>query len=318
MGDFVDFKTVCARLPIGIMILDREYRVRYWNSWLEEKTAMAEGQVCGQRLEDIYAGWKNERFNWAVSQAISYKIPQILSQALNRYLIPIKVARASEHGLPLMQQQVSVMPIGGEDGQRYALVIIQDVTETVIRSSAMNEMVHKFREVSLRDPLTNLFNRRFMWEWLGHHIKEAQRYSSSLACMMLDIDHFKVLNDTYGHDVGDEILKAFAALVSQQLRESDILVRYGGEEFCAFLPKCSLYQATTSAQRVLELVRTTSLGGLPAGEVTCSIGVAIYDSQHKPSADTLIKLADERLYEAKKSGRDRVVSAEDGWTEGGQ
>ena len=307
MTDFIDFETVCGEMPVGVFILDREGRIRYWNGWLTEKTGQAASTVEGRRLEEVFEGATNDRFYFAVEQAIEYKIPQVLSQALNHYLIPIAIPRSGRHGVPRMQQQVKVMPLGGRDKQAYALVIVQDVTENVIRSSALTEMVQKFRDVSLRDPLTNLFNRRFMWEWLLHHIKEAERYHSDVACLMLDIDGFKALNDYYGHQRGDEILKGFARVVGEELRESDILVRYGGEEFAGFLPRCDLARAVTTAQRILEKVRRTRIGRLAAETITCSIGVAVYEAKRPVTSEELLREADRRLYEAKGGGKNRVM-----------
>ncbi|HKJ75764.1 MAG TPA: diguanylate cyclase [Gammaproteobacteria bacterium] len=310
MTDFIDFETVCSEIPVGVLILDTEFRIRYWNGWLAEKTEVPADSAVGQRLEGLFPDGTNDRFFWAVEQALEYRIPQILSQALNHYLIPIAIPRSGRHGVPRMQQQVKVMPLAGRDGRPYALVIVQDVTENVIRSSALTEMVQKFRDVSLRDPLTNLFNRRFMWEWLLHHIKEAERYQSHVACLMLDIDGFKDLNDRLGHQRGDEILKGFARVVGEELRESDILVRYGGEEFAAFLPKCDLAHAVTSASRILERVRRSTIAGLPGGTVTCSIGVAVYQPDRPTTSEELLREADRRLYEAKRGGKDRVMPPE--------
>jgi diguanylate cyclase (GGDEF)-like protein len=327
MTDFIDFELVCEQLPLGVFVLDKEYAVRYWNGWLAHKTGIAAEQALGQTLERLFDDWENDRsagdarrgdardsvrqrFYWAVEQAIAYKIPQLLSQALNRFLLPVPVALSGRHGVSLMQQQVKVVPLTGTGGETYAVVIVQDVTENVIRTSAMRDMVQRFKEVSLRDPLTDLFNRRFMWEWLEQHIKEAQRYQEGIACLMIDIDRFKKLNDNHGHQFGDEILKEFALTVSEVLRESDIFVRYGGEEFAAFLPKCDGQQAIATAERIVETVRHASIAGLESRQVTCSVGVAVYDPACPASMEDLLQEADQRLYDAKRSGRDRVMPRE--------
>jgi diguanylate cyclase (GGDEF)-like protein len=308
----LDFRLICEQLPIGLFVLNRDDRISYWNDWLADKSGITPAQALGRRLEDLYPGWRNERFQWAVEQAIDYNIPHVLSQALNRLLLPIKVPLSERHGVALMQQKVSVMPLpGGDSG--HALVIIQDVTDTVVRAQAANDVMQRFREVSLRDPLTNLFNRRFMWEWLAQELKSADRNNAPLACLMLDIDHFKPLNDSLGHQRGDEILQGFVASVATQLRESDILVRYGGEEFAAFLPRCTLRHAIITAQRIRQQVRGQAIAGLTPGQVTCSIGVALYDPQLPGTgAEELLREADRCLYEAKHKGRDRVCPATEG------
>lgn len=107
------------------------------------------------------------------------------------------------------------------------------VQERTRHLQAALEELEEAWEQSTRDALTGLFNRRFMWEWLLPQLKQAHRHKTPLACLMLDIDRFKELNDSYGHDVGDEVLKDFSEVVANSLRESDIVVRYGGEEFVA-------------------------------------------------------------------------------------
>jgi diguanylate cyclase (GGDEF)-like protein len=311
MDTMFDYRLICEQLPIGLFVLNRDGRICYWNDWLADKSGITPPQALGKRLDELYPDWHNERFQWAVEQAIDYHIPHVLSQALNRLLLPIKVPLSERHGVALMQQKVNVMPLPGGDAD-YALVIIQDVTETVVRAQAANDVMQRFREVSLRDPLTNLFNRRFMWEWLAHELKMADRNTAPLACLMLDIDHFKLLNDSLGHQRGDEILQGFAATVAAQLRESDILVRYGGEEFAAFLPRCNLRHAIITAQRIRHQVRGQAIAGLEQGQVTCSIGVALYDPQLAGDAEDLLREADRCLYQAKHGGRDRVCPASEG------
>ncbi len=313
MDEEFDFRLICEHLPMGLFVLDAERRIRYWNEWLAEKSGISAQQAAQQRLEDLFPGWSNERFQSAVGQAIDYRIPHVLSQALNRLLLPIKVPLSEHYGVTLMQQKVSVLPLSGSAGSHCALVIIQDVTETVVRAAAANDVMRRFREVSLRDPLTNLFNRRFMWEWLAQKLKDATRDNTSLACLMIDLDRFKRLNDSLGHQRGDEILQAFAVAVMAQLRESDILVRYGGEEFAAFLPRCNLQHAIVIAQRIRQDVRAMAIADLEPGTVTCSVGVALYDPQQSPKdAEALLREADQRLYAAKRGGRDRVCPDDDG------
>lgn len=306
MGGLVDFRQVCEELPNGILILDRERRIRYWNRWLVEKTAITSEQALDRALDDLFPGWSNDRFYWAVDQAIGYRMSQILSQTLNRYLIPIDTTLGERHGVSLMQQKVSVIPIAGLDGEGYALIIVQDVTDSVLRSLAMGELMREFKEVSIRDPLTGLFNRRFMWEWLKQQEREAKRYGNCIGCLLIDLDYFKRLNDSYGHQRGDEILKGFADAVVGMLRESDILVRYGGEEFAAFIPACSLHRGVTTARRILEQISRAGIAGLKEGEVTCSIGVSILDPSNGGTVEDALDEADNQLYQAKRGGRERV------------
>lgn len=162
-------------------------------------------------------------------------------------------------------------------------------------------------EQSTRDELTGVFNRRFMWEWLLPQLKHAVRHKAPLVCLMLDIDQFKRVNDSYGHDVGDEILIGFSGIVANRLRESDIVIRYGGDEFVAFLPECDLEGGLAVAERIRQTVMSSRLSSLTNGELTCSIGVACYDSGEPLTGGELLKQADSALYKAKNTGRNRVA-----------
>lgn len=156
--------------------------------------------------------------------------------------------------------------------------------------------------------LTHLYNRRYLWDWLENQLSQCARYGHPLACLILDIDHFKQVNDNYGHVKGDEVLVDFSRVVAEHLRASDILVRYGGEEFVILAPYCSLTDAGEMARRILNSARSRAIGGLAVGKVTCSIGVSEWTSAQPCTAEELLNMADTRMYQAKKNGRDRVVS----------
>ncbi|MBZ0106381.1 MAG: GGDEF domain-containing protein [Sulfuricella denitrificans] len=295
------------QVPIGIVVLDAECRVQHWNGWLAQKTAIGEKDAQGKTLSELFPNFRSPRLQWAVEQAITHLSPQVLSQALNQFVIPIHTRFSGRHGTSMMQQHVHVAPLTGRDGRIQAVVSIMDVTESITRSSALIEVAQKLQHDSNRDALTGLYNRRFMWEWLVQQLKLCNRHAHPLGCLLLDIDHFKMINDTYGHDEGDQVLRSFAQVAQDRLRDSDILVRYGGEEFAALLPHCSPQDAIDAAQAILQTVRKAAFGALPAGKVTCSIGVSWWTVGHPVTGEELLKCADKRLYEAKQGGRDRVV-----------
>jgi diguanylate cyclase (GGDEF)-like protein len=291
-------------LPLGIIVLDHEGRIRAWNAWLSDHTRLDLDRVSGKTLSELFPGFENPRFEWALEQVLEGGLPQILSQSFNRYLIPIKTPETERDGLNFMQQSVQLSPLSEEGA--LCLVSIIDVSENVLRSSALVKMAKTLQESALHDSLTELYNRRFMWEWLEHEFSQARRYDYSVGCLLLDIDHFKTINDTLGHDAGDRALCDLARLLSAQVRESDVVVRFGGEEFAMLFPHCALSDGVRRAEHIVDTVRQSSLGGLDAGRVTCSVGVAIFDPAYPVTGDELLKQADVRLYEAKQAGRNRV------------
>lgn len=165
---------------------------------------------------------------------------------------------------------------------------------------------HELEQQSIRDALTNTYNRRFLWEWANSHFKQAKRDNYQIACCLFDLDHFKNINDTYGHDVGDQVLIDFVRLIESEKRRLDILVRYGGEEFLAMISHADQEKAISYAERIRSLVENHLFGDLDAKSVTCSIGVALWDPNDNSSAEALIEKADKAMYEAKSSGRNCV------------
>lgn len=168
----------------------------------------------------------------------------------------------------------------------------------------------RLRDQSLRDPLTRLFNRRYFEEAFARELKRSERHRSQLSLLMLDIDFFKRINDTYGHDVGDEVLRGLGALLATQMRTEDTICRLGGEEFVALLPSTTLEQGAAAAEKLRQAVRGLKfreLAGMSGG-VSCSFGVATFP-EHGRSRDALMHAADQALYRAKHSGRDRVEPA---------
>lgn len=162
---------------------------------------------------------------------------------------------------------------------------------------------HNLEELSIRDSLTGIFNRRYLLKISEELIKDYERMNSQMSVLMIDIDYFKKVNDTYGHVFGDWVLVRVSEMIKEGLRGTDILARYGGEEFSVILPNTELKDATQIAERVRKHV--ASMRNRKGGAVTVSIGVAEY--QPGQSMVELIECADKCLYEAKRRGRDRVV-----------
>lgn len=162
-------------------------------------------------------------------------------------------------------------------------------------------------EQAIRDPLTGLYNRRYVQETLPRDLSRARREGHPLALVLLDLDHFKRVNDSYGHAAGDEVLKTVSAILMQGARESDMICRYGGEEFLIALPGMSPEQALQRVQAWrLELAQTHTKVGDAIVNVTLSAGIAAYP-MHGADTDTLVARADEALYRSKAQGRNRVT-----------
>jgi diguanylate cyclase (GGDEF)-like protein len=166
------------------------------------------------------------------------------------------------------------------------------------------------RNQSIRDPLTGLFNRRYLEETLEREIKRAERGRGAVGVVMLDLDRFKNFNDTFGHNVGDMLLAELGRLLQTSIRTSDVACRYGGEEFVLVIPDADVEVTCQRAERVREAVKRlfVSCRGQSVGSVTVSAGVAAYPT-HGVTAEALVQAADAALYRAKSDGRDRVIAS---------
>lgn len=174
------------------------------------------------------------------------------------------------------------------------------------RTEELNEANKKLHEIAIRDVLTGLYNRRYLMERFGQELDRAKRYGNSLYAVLLDIDHFKQVNDTWGHDAGDLILKNVAALLEETVRDSDILGRYGGEEFCIIIPNVDENGVSVLLERLREKMAAQKHAyGEEKLRITCSFGVAALEKDIA-DVDSLLKLSDLALYQAKEAGRNRV------------
>jgi diguanylate cyclase (GGDEF)-like protein len=168
----------------------------------------------------------------------------------------------------------------------------------------------ELHEISITDSLTRLYNRKHLMETLDREVTRSERYSHPFSLLIIDIDHFKKYNDTYGHLAGDEVLRRLASVFKETIRSSDYAARYGGEEFIIILPEISPEQGVEAAERIRRKVGEQRFeGDGEAIEVTISVGVASYPENGK-DAETVIRNADEALYEAKKLGRNQVILAD--------
>jgi len=238
-------------------------------------------------------------------------------------------ARPDERFLPVIilsvksdvDTKVEGLRIGADDfiAKPFAEAEILARCAAMLRIKLLQDQLRATRrsleEQSVTDGLTGLKNRRFFDERLPEEFRRAQRYSDPVSLMMIDLDHFKEVNDRYGHQMGDVVLRDAAAAIKASVRDPDICSRYGGEEFAVILPKTHLGGALTVAERVWRGLRdqvyrqeVPAVGQATVAEVrvTASVGLAIFPSRDIVTAELLVKFADEALYQAKRSGRNNI------------
>jgi diguanylate cyclase (GGDEF)-like protein/PAS domain S-box-containing protein len=207
---------------------------------------------------------------------------------------------------------LSVSAVYDDDGQiAYLLGIVVDITERKQLEQQLHQANVLLQEQAIRDSLTRLYNRRYLDEALPREFQRAERHSQSIGIIMIDVDHFKRFNDTYGHDAGDALLRAVGVFLQHHTRSEDIVCRYGGEEFTVVLPGASHEDASQRAEELragIQALVVTHQGQKMKG-ITASFGIAIFPA-HGTTAEALVSAADQALYQAKYNGRNQVAVAD--------
>ena len=259
----------------------REVRQRLGQGYLESEI---EQLLCSLRL----AAWPLIAEEWASDGRAAVAALQALQHAMD-----FAILQLSDFYQELAQQKAE---------------------EHLAEMEAMNR---RLEDLSVRDALTGLYNRRYFADRLGHEHARSTRHSRPVALLMVDIDHFKRINDTYGHQTGDDVLRAVSQILINQTRTIDVICRYGGEEFAALLPETPFDGALLLAERLREHValmqikprgQDASSTTATTGPVECtiSVGLAMLDRELMPTPDSLVAAADTALYASKHGGRNRV------------
>ncbi|XXF80058.1 diguanylate cyclase [Myxococcaceae bacterium GXIMD 01537] len=174
------------------------------------------------------------------------------------------------------------------------------------RLDVLEERLHELQKLSTTDGLTQIHNHRYFQERLREEFRRAQRYDDALSLIFLDLDHFKSINDRFGHMTGDGVLREVAAALLRSVRETDLVARYGGEEFAVLLPRTHLTGALTVAERIARELAGLKLGPDGSLRVTASLGISGFPHRTVLTSEQLVLTADEALYRAKREGRNKI------------
>jgi two-component system, cell cycle response regulator len=246
--------------------------------------------------------------------------------------MPLKDGLAVLKGVKEAKCDIDVIILTGHSDEATAIECLQSgaydyllkpVEDIEVLLTAVNRAIHKrnlelknkdlirqLEEMAIRDPLTGLYNFRQLHVSLDEEMTRSQRYGHAFCVSIVDVDHFKAVNDNFGHLFGDHVLKKLGEIMRRALRDTDRLFRYGGEEFVILMPETSPEEAASAADRIMDSIRThTFISDEKSAQITVSIGGAGFPFQSIDKVE-LIKLADQALYRAKESGRDRFVFSE--------
>ncbi|KJU81585.1 PAS/PAC sensor-containing diguanylate cyclase [Candidatus Magnetobacterium bavaricum] len=298
----MNFSEIFDVVNIGLVILDSDFKVVYWNRWMQLHSELSASEIVGMSIFDFYPHLNTARFLRSLKAVIKLGNNVFFTQRPHKYLFPFKPVGSFSVNFDHMRQNCIMGPLRNEqEGKVYAFITVQDVTAQVAHEQTLLEL-------NITDPLTGTYNRRYLETRLSEEFSRYMRTSKPFSLIMLDIDFFKKVNDTYGHTCGDIILKATASMCLSQLREIDVIARYGGEEFCCVMVETELDGATVVAERLRQSVMELENNfNNQVVKVTISLGVAqMQEDIYSPVV--LLEKADNALYEAKRTGRNRVVT----------
>lgn len=298
---------VIDRVNIGVFIINSRMEIVLWNHFMEVNSGRSPSTVLGKNLFDCFPDLPRNVVENKIKGVFILKNFAFSSWEQRPYLFKFRHNRPVTGGVEFMYQDYTFMPIKNEQGEvGHVCVTLTDTTDTAIYKRMHQEALASLAEASNRDGLTGVYNRRFLEESIAKEFSRAQRYGGSISLVMLDIDHFKHINDTHGHLAGDEVLRTTAKHLNSIVRRMDTLGRYGGEEFCVLLPETTMNGAETYAQRIVSHVANTPI---PYGDtliqLTISAGIAQYHKNMTRYED-LIQEADDALYRAKEAGRNCI------------
>jgi diguanylate cyclase (GGDEF)-like protein/PAS domain S-box-containing protein len=292
----MESKDILDHISDGVYFVDRDRRISYWNKGAEKLTGFGAEEVEGKFCRDNILIHVDEKG----CQLCVDQCP--LKAAMGDGLIreaEVFLHHKNGHRVPVL---VKAVPVRDEHDE------IVGAVETFSDNSAKERILNRVSELeraAFHDPLTDLPNRRFLETMLQTRSDENKRYGWPFAVLMMDIDHFKGVNDTFGHDVGDAVLKVVSATLYANCRTSDLVGRWGGEEFLAVVANCDEKELLNIAERYRHLIATSHVEAMKDQLVTISIGGAV--ANHREEVSTVIKRADEKLYMAKANGRNRTV-----------
>ena len=301
---------IVDRVNVGVFIVNEQCEIELWNNFMSSNSGMSFDDVAGKNLFECFPDLPKRWFSKKLSSVFMLKSFAFTSWEQRPHIFKFNHNRPVTGGLEFMCQDLTLMPIKNDDGDVTSVcVVIFDVTDTAIYHAMHQMALGKLEKLSRVDGLTQLYNRAHWQIRLDEEFKRSIRYESPMSLIMFDLDHFKVVNDTYGHLGGDAVLVAVAQIVRDSLRDSDIAGRYGGEEFGIVLVNTTTEGAVVVAERIRATIESTPIafddGFINA---TASLGVACFTPNYS-TIEEFIAASDEALYKAKQAGRNKVVAS---------
>lgn len=283
-------QTLLENIPKGIMLTSKDGTIEYVNKYFETITLYKKEEVLGQKVNILKSGHHPQKF-----------YEKLWNKVQNEGYFNGEIINRKKDG-QIYHQRVSITAVFEQDRISSYIAIFSDISQEKEILQKLKNQKESLKKQAQTDYLTNIYNRNKFDNILEYECKKFERYKENFCLIFIDIDHFKQINDQFGHDVGDSVLVELSSVISQNIRTSDTFARWGGEEFVLLLSQTTLTHSKRIANKLRKLVEFFEFETV--GNITVSMGLVEYDTTY--SVEEFIKRADNALYKAKKNGRNRV------------
>ena len=298
-------------IDVGLIVLELDLKVKVWNGFMENHSGLIAAHVVDKDLTDLFEELPLTWLKQKINSVCLLKNKAFTTWEQRPFVFKFKSYRQITSSAEFMYQNVTFLPLTDITGKvTQVCMIIYDVTDVALNKQAFQDVNNKLETLSQTDRLTNLFNHEYWRECCEKEYKRHTRTKQPAALIMFDIDHFKKVNDNYGHPFGDEVIVGVADCLRNNMRETDLAGRYGGEEFTLLLVDTDLNNAKLVAERLRLAIENHPFQY--QGErikVTVSLGISEITSNIL-NYKTWIKTADLGLYIAKDTGRNKIGISE--------
>ncbi|QBG37561.1 GGDEF domain-containing protein [Litorilituus sediminis] len=294
-------------IDVGLVVLDKDYKIQIFNGFMENHSGLLPREVKGQLLFDLFDEIPQDWFKRKAESVFLLKNKAFTIWEQRPYLFKFESYRPVTGSAEFMYQNTTFIPLLSASGEvTHLCLLVYDVTDTAIHKQSLELANQELAVLSQTDGLTKLFNRNHWEHCLQAEYKRWSRSHHASSLVMLDIDHFKNVNDSYGHMVGDEVIRHLSDLIRSHVRETDVSGRYGGEEFAILLSDTDLSNAKIFAERLRKEVASSVVKHNDIDiQYTISIGIAEVEKTLS-NYEAWIECADAALYRAKEGGRNQV------------
>ncbi|WP_076540612.1 sensor domain-containing diguanylate cyclase [Shewanella sp. UCD-KL21] len=295
-------------IEVGLVVLDRDYNIQLWNGFMENHSGVSPNSIKGQNLFEVFNDLPSEWLKQKMESVFLLKNRSFISWEQRPYVFQFKNYRPITGRADYMYQNITLLPLASLTGEiTHISIIVYDVTDIAINKLQLKSVNEQLETLSQTDSLTQLYNRRHWQVCFEKEYERFARYGEKASMIMIDIDHFKAINDKYGHPAGDKVIQSLANILKQSLRETDFAGRYGGEEFAVVLTYTTAAESKYFTERLRKKVEASQVVyNNQIIKMTISIGVNDLSSA-TTSSESWLSGADKALYQSKENGRNQTT-----------